>query len=46
VNCAVEIQSALKTENSNLAPERRIEFCIGVNLGDVMIEGEFDDLSK
>jgi adenylate cyclase len=38
--CAMEIQTALKTENANLAPERRIEFRIGVNLGDVLVEGE------
>jgi adenylate cyclase len=40
VNCAVEIQTGLKTENANLPSERRMEFRIGVNLGDVMVEGE------
>src|SRR6266481_3969572 len=40
VQCAVEIQSGLKAENANLPPERRMEFRIGVNLGDVMVEGE------
>jgi adenylate cyclase len=40
VQCAVEAQSALKTENAEIPPERRMEFRIGVNLGDVMIEGE------
>src|SRR5713101_4227339 len=40
VNCAVEIQAALKAENANLPPGRRMEFRIGVNLGDVMVEGE------
>jgi adenylate cyclase len=40
VNCAVDIQTALKTENVNLPPERRMEFRIGVNSGDVMVEGE------
>src|SRR6202047_2721157 len=39
VNCAVEIQTGLRDENSNIAPERRMEFRIGVNLGDVMVEG-------
>src|SRR5712671_2334591 len=38
--CAVEIQTALKAENANLPPERRMEFRIGVNLGDVMVDGE------
>jgi adenylate cyclase len=40
VNCAVEIQSGLNTENANLPPERRMEFRIGVNLGDVMVQGD------
>src|SRR5215472_10505569 len=40
VNCAVEIQTSLKPENAALPPERRMQFRIGVNLGDVMVEGE------
>jgi adenylate cyclase len=40
VNSAVEIQTALKAENAELPPPRRMEFRIGVNLGDVMVEGE------
>ena len=40
VNCAVDIQIALKAENAKLPPERRMEFRIGVNLGDVMVEGD------
>ena len=40
VNCAVAIQTALKSENLSLPPERRMEFRIGVNSGDVMVEGE------
>src|SRR6266849_4300571 len=39
VNCAVDIQTGLKAENANLPTERRMEFRIGVNLGDVMVEG-------
>ncbi|MBV8053862.1 MAG: hypothetical protein JO071_01330, partial [Deltaproteobacteria bacterium] len=35
-----EVQNAIKAENSNLPPERRMEFRIGVNSGDVMVEGE------
>jgi adenylate cyclase len=38
VQCAVEIQTTLKAENSTLTPERRMEFRIGVNLGDVMVD--------
>src|SRR5216684_2136016 len=40
VQCAVEMQTTLKAENANLPPERRMEFRIGVNLGDVMVDGE------
>src|SRR3984893_17283706 len=40
VNCAVDIQSGLRAENESILPERRMEFRIGVNLGDVMVEGE------
>ena len=39
VNCAVDIQNGLKAENESILPERRMEFRIGVNLGDVMVEG-------
>jgi adenylate cyclase len=39
VECAVEIQTALKTENAEVSPGRRMEFRIGVNLGDVVVEG-------
>src|SRR5258708_912462 len=40
VQCAVDIETTLKAENANLPPERRMEFRIGVNLGDVMVDGE------
>jgi adenylate cyclase len=40
VQCAAEIQTTLKAENANLPPDRRMEFRIGVNLGDVMVDGE------
>ena len=40
VQCAVDIQATLKSENAFLIPERRMEFRIGINLGDVMVEGE------
>jgi adenylate cyclase len=39
VNCAVDIQTGLKAENAKIPAERRMEFRIGVNLGDVMVEG-------
>jgi adenylate cyclase len=40
VQCAVDIQTTLKAENASIPPERRMEFRIGVNLGDVMVDGE------
>ncbi len=40
VQCAVEIQTTLKAENANIRPERLMEFRIGVNLGDVIVDGE------
>ena len=39
VRCATEIQAALRTRNDQLPEERRVQFRIGVNLGDVMVEG-------
>ena len=40
--CAVEIQQELAARNGELPKDRRLEFRIGINLGDVMVEG--DDL--
>jgi len=40
VQCAVEIQNTLKAENAEVPPDRRMQFRIGVNLGDVIVEGE------
>jgi adenylate cyclase len=40
VQCGVEIQTALKAENAGLSAERRMEFRIGINLGDVIVDGE------
>jgi adenylate cyclase len=39
VQCVVEIQQELKARNTELPPGRRMEFRIGINLGDVMVEG-------
>jgi adenylate cyclase len=50
VRCAVEIQEELKTRKAELPENRRMEFRIGVNLGDVIeaggkIPGESGDFS-
>ncbi|MCP4203603.1 MAG: adenylate/guanylate cyclase domain-containing protein, partial [bacterium] len=40
VRCAVEAQRQLAERNTDLPEDRRIEFRIGVNLGDVVVEGD------
>jgi class 3 adenylate cyclase len=39
VRCATEVQAALRTRNDHLPPEQRMVFRIGVNLGDVIVQG-------
>ncbi len=41
VMCAVELQEAVAARQTDVAPERRFLFRIGVNLGDVVADGEF-----
>src|SRR6266508_3381017 len=40
VRCATEIQTALRTRNDHLPPAQRMWFRIGINLGDVIVQGE------
>ncbi len=40
VACAVEIQRGMAVRNADLSLDRVIEFRIGINMGDVVIEGE------
>ena len=40
VRCALDVQREMDSRNSDSPAERRIEFRIGINLGDVVIEGE------
>src|SRR5262249_4427631 len=40
VQAAVTIQQELKGQNADLPDSRRMEFRIGINLGDVIVEGE------
>src|SRR5438552_8951103 len=40
VRCAVEIQGELRRRNAKLPPARKMEFRIGINLGDVVVKGE------
>src|SRR5205807_852769 len=40
LGCAVEMQRAARAINDPITPERRLELRIGVNLGDVIIDGD------
>jgi adenylate cyclase len=40
LNCAVEMQQAARAINDPIPPERRLELRIGVNLGDVIVDGD------
>src|SRR5438445_5001543 len=40
VRCAVEVQRGMTKRNAAIPPEERIEFRVGINLGDVIAEGE------
>jgi adenylate cyclase len=39
VRCAMEVQRAMAERNATLADEKRIEFRVGINLGDIITEG-------
>jgi len=40
VRCAVDIQAAMSERNADVPEDRRIQLRIGVNLGDVIVEGD------
>ncbi len=40
VRAAVETQQAVAEHNSNIPEDTRIEFRVGINLGDVVIDGD------
>jgi adenylate cyclase len=40
VECAVEIQKKLNKENARFVEDKRLEFRIGVNIGDVVQDGD------
>jgi adenylate cyclase len=42
VNCAIELQRAMVERNAEVAPDKRIEFRIGIHLGDVVEESDGD----
>ncbi len=42
VRCAIEVQNGMAERNAGLPPERRIEYRIGIHLGDVVEESDGD----
>jgi len=39
LRCATELQAAMAERNANVAVDHRIEFRIGINVGDIIVEG-------
>jgi class 3 adenylate cyclase len=39
LRCAIDLQRAMSAENLPLSSEERIEFRIGINLGDIIVDG-------
>ena len=42
VRCAVEVQGAMVERNAGVGPERRIEYRVGIHIGDVVEENDGD----
>jgi adenylate cyclase len=42
VRCAIEVQNAMVERNAALAPDKRIEFRVGIHIGDVVEEEDGD----
>src|SRR5258708_40162751 len=42
VRCAIEVQTGMVERNAGMPPERRIEFRVGIHLGDVVEEADGD----
>src|ERR1700746_577171 len=42
VRCAIEVQNGMIERNAGLPPEKRIEFRVGIHLGDVVEESDGD----
>ena len=40
VNCAIHVQKGMSERNANAPDDRRMVFRIGINLGDIVVEGE------
>ena len=42
VRCAIEVQNGMAERNAGVSPEKRIEFRVGIHLGDVVEESDGD----
>ena len=42
VRCAIDVQRAIAIRNADFMPEKRMEFRVGIHLGDVMVESDGD----
>ncbi len=40
VRCAVDMQQRMRERNADVSSDQRIEFRIGINLGDIIIDGD------
>src|SRR6266567_1792999 len=40
VRCALDVQRGMASRNEEIPADRRIEFRVGINVGDVVVEGE------
>jgi len=40
VRCAVDVQRDMAERNEGIAPDKRLEFRIGINVGDIIIDGD------
>ena len=40
VRCAVDVQRGMAARNQGISPDRRLDFRIGINVGDIIIDGD------
>lgn len=40
VRCAIDVQRGMAERNEGTAPDRRLDFRIGINVGDIIIDGD------
>ncbi len=40
VRCAVDVQRGMAERNADIAPDQRLDFRIGINVGDIIIDGD------